>query len=542
MRPGRRFSERAFLASVFALCLALYLLSAAGRIQGGDDSTMYSLTRNLVERGEISIVQTVVEVPAQTAAGFLPTRAYEIETVFAVPGRAGKFYCKYGPAQSLLAVPFYLLGRGVSAFDATHDPQIWTKLCVALLVNPLISALGCAALAALARQIGASRRASLLLALLYGFATLAWAYAKSFFSEPAVALLFLVAALCLARLHAGHALRDMALAGACLGAAMLFRATAAIAAPAFIVAAALMLAERRAGWLDLRRWLAFLAGPLAAAGVILGYNFLRFGAPLSTGYAEVAWNTPALAGLYGLLFSPGKSLFLYAPATLAASAGLPLLWRRSRPLAALTALLSVTYVLFHAPYNYWSGGWNWGPRFLLPAVPFLVLALAPLLEKGVNGGRVVVGALALTGLLVTLPAILVDHSRHLIALSERFQSDYYERSIFQPVFSPVVNQPGVALDVLRRFAQPQARATMRSILAGAPSIQPANALSLERAGARLVWQDELLRLNAPDLWYSHLALCGYISAGAAGACAGVLAAAVFALAAWTLRTASEEAP
>ena len=41
---------------------------------------------------------------------------------------------------------------------------------------------------------------------------------------------------------------------------------------------------------------------------------------------------------------------------------------------------------------------------------------------------------------ITLPAVLVDHSRYLIGLSERHPDDFYARSVFQPALSPEVDR------------------------------------------------------------------------------------------------------
>jgi len=63
------------------------------------------------------------------------------------------------------------------------------------------------------------------------------------------------------------------------------------------------------------RDLAIFALPvLLFLALALGYNFMRFGSLFQTGYGGMAvFSTPLLVGLYGLLFSAGKSLFLYAP-------------------------------------------------------------------------------------------------------------------------------------------------------------------------------------------------------------------------------------
>jgi hypothetical protein len=125
--------------------------------------------------------------------------------------------------------------------------------------------------------------------------------------------------------------------------------------------------------------------PLAGwLGLILWWNWARFGTPFETGYGGELQNfdTPLLKGLYGQLFSPGKSLFLYNPVLLLAIAGWPFLWRsRLRRETALVGLaVSVIYILIYSMWHDWQGGGVWGPRFLVPILPLLLLPVAGLIQ------------------------------------------------------------------------------------------------------------------------------------------------------------------
>ena len=79
-----------------------------------------------------------------------------------------------------------------------------------------------------------------------------------------------------------------------------------------------------------------MGSPILVAILLVGaYNAVRFGSPAETGYGETAqaFTTPLYIGLYGLLLSPGKSVFLYAPILLAAIFGWFPLRRRHAALA-----------------------------------------------------------------------------------------------------------------------------------------------------------------------------------------------------------------
>jgi hypothetical protein len=254
----------------------------------------------------------------------------------------------------------------------------------------------------------------------------------------------------------------------------------------------------------------FLAPLALALGINAWYSVLRFGSPLSSGYSEATWDIPFLYGLYGMLFSPGKSVFLYNPIILLALIGVPLLARRHRDEALLITLLAVSFLALYASYSFWTGGWNWGPRFLLPLVPFLMLSTATLLEDSpVRGSQIAFTALGILGLTIQLPAILVDHSRHLVALSEQYPEDYYRRSIRELPFSPVVNQWPVVLEVARLWSEPETWQEMQATLTQPYSALRSGSLTLNQVSNILIQQAERLRLNAPDFWWLHLYLLGW---------------------------------
>jgi hypothetical protein len=80
------------------------------------------------------------------------------------------------------------------------------------------------------------------------------------------------------------------------------------------------------------------------------------------------------------LLSPGKSVFLYSPPLLAALWGARRLWQNRRPVAVAVLAVVTPVVLVYARYLFWSGDWAWGPRYLVFALPALLLPVAELFE------------------------------------------------------------------------------------------------------------------------------------------------------------------
>jgi hypothetical protein len=121
--------------------------------------------------------------------------------------------------------------------------------------------------------------------------------------------------------------------------------------------------------------------PLAVAvAITLAYNLYRFHDALQFGYrppADPGFTTPLPEGTAGLLFSPEKSVLLFAPAVVLVPFAVVALWRPRRALVALVlAICAVAWVLA-ATWWSWQGGWSWGPRLILPAVVLALALVAP---------------------------------------------------------------------------------------------------------------------------------------------------------------------
>ncbi|GDX79216.1 hypothetical protein LBMAG42_10270 [Deltaproteobacteria bacterium] len=244
-------------------------------------------------------------------------------------------------------------------------------------------------------ELGFRRRAALAVAATLGLATPFFCYAREFWSEPFAAMALLGALLLLVRAQAGKGPgTGLVGAGALLGSIILIKpALFVLAAPV----AVLHLASRGAVG---RR---FVQTGLAAAGatgpilLALAYNYLRFGSVFETGYgAEAAeWTTPALTGAIGLLVSPGRGVLVYAPIVLLGYSTLPALWRRSRLVAGVAASSLPLLIGLYCRWWMWEGGWCWGPRFLLPAIPCLLYGVGELAEGRLSRVHRAFGAMTL---------------------------------------------------------------------------------------------------------------------------------------------------
>ncbi len=417
-RP-RLLPRRGWLSPPLALFLLLtgvYLLTSGGHTYSYDEETMFGLTESLVERGSLVV----------------PTCG-NCTVLRSIPMPEGRNYSRYGPVQSLVAIPAYLLGRALGGED---DAARWfgTRFFATLLTAPVTAGIG-VLLYALIRALGYRGRIALATALLYGLGTQAWPRAKTFFADPLTTLLILGAVWCWWRLDTGmaqgqgrdtarYAMSWAAGIGLCCGLALGTKFAAAIIVPIFGLAGAASLWRGWRGGVLSRRdlTLAVAAGALALAGpltLVGSYNWARFASPLETGYGgrEVGavqagdwWG-----GLLGQVVSPGKGLLVFSPVVVLGIVSWWPFWRRHRRLAMVTGALIVAHLAFYARVPQWDAGTSWGPRYLDFIVPLLVLPIAAGFAALVGRGRVArlalgggVAAVVACALVVQLLGVLVN--------------------------------------------------------------------------------------------------------------------------------------
>jgi hypothetical protein len=132
--------------------------------------------------------------------------------------------------------------------------------------------------------------------------------------------------------------------------------------------------------------------------------------------------TPKLLPLWYLTFHPFRGIFFWTPLLLAAVVGAILATRqygKRRILGWLALWTIAAYVLFNSAYYMWWGGWAMGPRFMIPAVPFLALGLGEVLRDGklsafagrdalAAKARWIVLSLGVISLALTMPLSLTD--------------------------------------------------------------------------------------------------------------------------------------
>ncbi len=395
VRRPRSRAAWAWLALLIA-CTSLYLCTARGRITYPDDEIVFQTTQSLWERGSLAISgipRRTGEKPSQ------PTGTFGWAEGRAAPDGQASRYGFFGHGLSIVALPLYGLARAtvddvpphwrnairsdLFAFHARGPEADWLRIVVSL-TNALITPLAAVLLGLWARVLGASLRPAIGLALIYALGTTAWPYAGTFLSEPLSSVVLLGSALAISRWHRERAsgrARWLALGGLLAGLSVHVHLLNGIAIPCLLGYAAAPSWRERSWSRERKAWaLALGLGALAVLGLMIDQAW-RFGDPFESGrYSDYGrWIWPFEA-LLTLLVAPGRSLLIYSPPVLLGLVAWADLRRRDPDTAWFVLALVGTRLLVVACRSDWHGGWGIGPRYLVPIVPFLVLALIGPLE------------------------------------------------------------------------------------------------------------------------------------------------------------------
>lgn len=347
---GRRFS----LGLVALTFGAFYLASAGGRLYVNDSYVKLQSAYALYERGNLAI-------PGHGS-------------LTAISPADGRTYSKFEVLHSILFLPAVAFGQLLAETGAFPLEKRWlVDAALASLLGPISAALTVVFFFLWARSLFRSDSGAIRAALLLGVATMLWPYSKRCWTEVPQTAFLTAGGYLIHRARASGSGRSLLLAGLALGAAISLRVTGAVLLPLYAAPLFLSRWERPA---PLRRAVLFSAGILVLVlPLVLGANWIRFGHPLSLFQWRMGgFSTNFITGLFGLLASPGESLFLYSPILLAAAAYLPRLRAIDGDAFRFALFAPILLVLLYA--SWWFHAYTWGPRFLLPALPFLALPLA----------------------------------------------------------------------------------------------------------------------------------------------------------------------
>jgi len=337
--------ERTF-RQVLAICLVVYIFSAKGFIEVSDTSFSLQTAQAIVARRQLDI-------------------PYAKEDTLTGPD--GRNYSKYGVGLPLYYIPWVVASNTLS--KVTHLPAPELTGFLVSFANIPFAMLTLILFARLLTLFGMTGISTWLLPLGLGLGTLMWRYAGYDFSEEMQMGLLLLAVYGVIR---GT---PKAIIGAGIGFAVLFLVKLVYVAffPIFLG----YLITRPGEFRQRMRSVALFALPFVLAGCFVAWlNVVRFGNPFESGYGSEArqflpsqlWHS-----VPQLLVSLDKGLFIFCPLLILGVFGWKEFASKYRPEAVLCGGVLIGNLILAGAWHSWQGGWSWGPRLLVPAIPLWLL-------------------------------------------------------------------------------------------------------------------------------------------------------------------------
>jgi hypothetical protein len=315
----------------------------------------------------------------------------------------GHYYAAKAPGLALASLPWFLLLKAsglvpknphlAEGFPAAmHIPRwvVWEVRLWSLVVPALV--LVVLLFVAAERLVPGTGVA---LGGITGLGTLILPFTTTYFAHVLSATLaFAAFVVLLLEARAPPSRRRLFVAGLIVGLGVVVEYSVALVA----VALGFYAATRRP---RVSRLAAYCCGGFLGVLPLAAFNLWAFGSPFSLSYEnaviDVGSNGHAILGandrgFFGvgmphlraaleLLFSE-KGLLILSPVLSLAVFGVLLLYRQgARREAWLIGSLAGAFLVYNAGYYLPFGGGTPGPRFLVPVIPFVALALAPLLKR-----------------------------------------------------------------------------------------------------------------------------------------------------------------
>ena len=371
----------------------------------------------------------------------------------------GHFYSVKSPGTAALATPLYMALEGAGGLDVARDaalnaretewprwgpeespaienfgydpargavmeerieaatPVVWLLTLLAAVVPAVLLLLG-VRWAADRIEPGYGTAAAITL----GIGSMLMIFASEYFSHVIAAALGFAAFLVLMRERDGApSARAVAGAGALAGLAISFEYQVGLVGVVLFFYALARSAPR------LPRAAAFALGGLAGVIPALAFNAWALGSPFEFAYGA-AVDDPGFSGhdtlglnddgLFGItaprldavvdLLLANRGLLVLTPVVVAALAGVALMRRgEHRTEANVIIAVAAAYFVYNAGYWLTFGGGTPGPRFLIPALPFVALGLAPAYRRlpAITLGLAIPSALFMVLAALTFPLI-----------------------------------------------------------------------------------------------------------------------------------------
>ena len=378
-------TKRTTTTHLFIFLLCIYALTAGGHY-GGDGFWHYLTAQSLVRDGDLVISDESFTLP-------------EMQKHRDAITSSGRQYSKYSPGMPLAEIPFYAVGLLLTHIFPNIPAEYLTMFTTSM-TNVVISALWVLFFFLILQSFNYTPTTTKWLTGTFALGTMVFPYSGYGFSEPLVGLGLLIATHNLIKRNPSPIL-----AGIGLSIAVLTKFYTLVLLPIPL----LYLHRNQYS----KSHIAIFSAPIIAACLLIAYhNHLRYGNILLTGYhldilaqkgGYLAFiPTQFFTAFYGLLFSTGRGLIFFFPLICL----LPIAYSKFKSSHPNEARLFLSFILILfallLPMIDWHAGSSWGPRYLLPIIPFCIFPL------GVLADIKWIRRLTVLGFFIQLPAVLMN--------------------------------------------------------------------------------------------------------------------------------------
>lgn len=359
-----KFSKRIKTHKIEILLFLLFFISYAYFINGfhsANEGSSLALTKAIVNYHKFSIDE------------------YKDLASVDISYYNGHFYSDKDIGRALFAIPIYILNK---MLGFTSDIQAFLSV---ELMTAFFSAASIVLLYQLVLFLKGSRGTALILAFVYGFATILFSFSKTFFAHPYSAFFSLFGFLTMLVAMKGESKKYLIYSGIFFGISVLMEYT-----NIFVVAIFFLYYLYKKHFENIPF---FIIPFLVLTTIIPFYNYAIFGNFFETTYnyqysygniESIYFRADFLKeGLNGNLFSSWRGLFYYSPILIFSALGFFYWFKddKDKILPAMLVLSFISILIFYSATPAWRGGNSYGPRYLIAVMPFIVLPIWRVIEK-----------------------------------------------------------------------------------------------------------------------------------------------------------------
>ena len=405
---------------VLIISFSIFIFTASAHRFTSDDYLAYSQAERIINQTPIPNF-----IPGETRPGLQGSNLIQWD----FPTCKDPIICSNVPlVYSMSLIPFIQLEQNLNIlpdrdltlddFDDNH--YVWWRNTLSneetftfLFYGPVITAISTAILFAICRTYNFSIKIAITVAFLYGFTTMAWAYSSTALSVILVSMTVLLSFYFYRKFVKNQNFFSLIFCGFSLGASVLVRYDSFIIVVIILVFLIGTILRNKS---KLKNLTCLLIPLFFCAIIFMGINYIQFGTFLEYGFKTesgygLGSTSPIHVGVFGLLLSPGAGLFIFSPILFTIFVSFFDFYKKDKSSFLIFSAYFVSMLVFFGNLETWHGFVSWGPRYLLPVIPFLLIPLAASIEKRNSiGFRFLVIVLGAIGAFFSLIWLIQDVS------------------------------------------------------------------------------------------------------------------------------------